>query len=306
VTGEGFFAYRSGELDYTVAGQTETVIKNLSVLGYVDGLHKGGFDNQNVWTVNNLESGYWQPKTKGKYLIKSSAKVNNALNSGTLTNLKIKMAHSGHNPLTTSQVLSEDVVRPDSTPSIATSTINHVAATGEVYFATVYINETGSHELEGSFYNTSFSAHGLGGTKGPVGSEGDRGSQGLTGPQGNSGPQGAGGLSYQSATSDTQMQPNIGYIVNNSTANNRLVLTLPTGNTSNGRSEVVGKTLGGWRIAQNSGQKITFGYMETIEGTGGYIESSHQNDFVKLVCLSTGVYPTEFAVAGSVGSIIVY
>ena len=49
-----------------------------------------------------------------------------------------------------------------------------------------------------------------------------------------------------------------------------------------------------------------FGYMETIQGTGGYIESSHNNDFVKLVCLSEGSWSTEFAVAGSVGSIIVY
>jgi hypothetical protein len=306
VTGEGFFAYRSGESDYAISGQTETVIKQLSVVGYVDGAHKGGFDNQNVWSTTNLESGYWEPNTKGKYLIKSTAKINNALNSGTPANFKIRMAHSGLDPLTSSQILSETITHPSSSPSLSTSVISHVPATGELYFATIYINETGEHELEGSYFNTSFSAHGLGGVRGSQGSAGERGNIGLAGPQGLSGPQGAGGLAYQSATSDIQMQPNIGYIVNNSTEDDRLVLTLPTGNTSNGRSEVIGKTLGGWRVAQNTGQKVIFGYMETIQGTGGYIESSHQNDFVKLVCLSTGVYPTEFAVAGSVGSIIVY
>jgi hypothetical protein len=191
-------------------------------------------------------------------------------------------------------------------PTLSTSVIKNVPATGEFYYTTVWASAAGTHSLEGTSYDTSFSAHALGGVRGasgPVGPIGTIGDQGGPGPQG---PQGVGGLGYQVVTSDVQMVSNAGYIVNNSSINNRLILKLPTANATNGRLEIVGKTLGGWRVAQNTGQKIIFGYMETIEGTGGYIESSHDNDFVKLVCLSTSSYPTEFAVAGSVGSIIVY
>jgi len=175
-----------------------------------------------------------------------------------------------------------------------------------LYFVNLYLSNSGAHNLEGSSYNTNFSAHALGGVRGLPGPIGGLGNIGNTGPQGTSGPQGAGGLAYQVVVADTQMVANVGYIVNNSTASQRLVLTLPTSNATEGRMEIIGKTLGGWRVAQNTGQNIVFGYMETIAGTGGYIESSHNNDFAKLVCLSTGAYPTEFAVAGSVGSIIVY
>ena len=65
--------------------------------------------------------------------------------------------------------------------------------------------------------------------------------------------------------------------------------------------EVIGRSIGGWRVAQNTGQKIIFGYVETLEGTGGYIESSHPNDFVKLVS-----YENEYSAINKVISALIY
>ena len=112
---------------------------------------------------------------------------------------------------------------------------------------------------------------------------------------------------YENTTGDVSMVVNKGYVINNSTADNRTILALPTGSDSALKhSEIIGKSIGGWRVSQATGQKIIFGNMETTAGTGGHVQSSHNNDFVKIVCTSTGSYPSEFAVAGSIGSIIIY
>ena len=315
-TGAGFFAYRSGQVDYSISGATNIILQDYSVDNYVGTDYTAGFDTQNDWSAGYLDSGLWKPSVPGKYLIKASTRVNNYIDSGEYAHLSLRMTHGGQSASSSNQILSEKVMNfghPSessssawTTPTLDTSVITNVVATGEVYFGQLYLSESGVHTLEGASYDTFFSAHALGGVRGADGPVGPIGNVGDQGSQGASGPQGPGGLAYQTVVSDTQMISNVGYVVNNSSANDRLILTLPTGNSSNGRIEVVGKTLGGWRVAQNAEQKIIFGYMETVAGSGGYIESSHNNDFVKLVCLSTGSYPSEFAVAGSVGSIIVY
>lgn len=38
---------------------------------------------------------------------------------------------------------------------------------------------------------------------------------------------------------------------------------------------IVGKGVGGWKIAQNAGQKIHFGNQDTTTGAGGHLDSSN-------------------------------
>jgi len=305
VTGAGFYAWLSGQGDRSVSGATHTRFSQLNVDPYHVNDYTAGFDSQGDWTSANLNSGLWKPSVPGKYFIKGQTKVNTHTNTGDYVILQLRMYESGD--YTQSHILAEEA-RDNGAPhtTLDVNTITHVTATGEAYFMAVYPEVSGTHTLEGASYDTFFTAHAVGGVRGEVGIQGPVGGKGDAGPQGASGPQGAGGLIYNIATGDMAMSENAGYIINHTTPTDKVVLTLPTGNTANGRIEIVGRSVGGWRVAQNTGQKIIFGYMETIEGTGGYIESSHNNDFVKLVCLNTGSYPSEYAVAGSVGSIIVY
>ena len=309
VTGAGFYAWISGQADFSVSGAAETVIKNYSTDNYHGTDYTAGFDNQFDWTAGNLTSGFWTPSIPGKYYIKGSTKLNTHGNTGEHAILKIRMAHSGDDYTTTSQTLAEEVADNGAPTNLTldANTITQVSATGETYFLTISPEAAGEYTLEGNSYDTFFTAHALGGIRGASGPMGTQGPQGPQGAQGGSGPQGAGGLVYQNTTGDLDMTANKGYIINNSTVNDRLVLTLPTGSDAQyNKNEIIGRSIGGWRISQNADQKIIFGNLETTVGTGGYIQSSHNNDFVKIVCTSTGTYPSEFVVAGSIGSIIVY
>jgi hypothetical protein len=64
--------------------------------------------------------------------------------------------------------------------------------------------------------------------------------------------------------------------------------------------EVVGVGAGGWRIAQNAGQKINFGDLSTATGISGRLDSTHRYDTIKLVCVTND---TEWVVVSSQGNI---
>jgi len=66
--------------------------------------------------------------------------------------------------------------------------------------------------------------------------------------------------------------------------------------------EVVGKGAGGWRIAQNAGETIHFGNINTTAGTGGYLQSTLTYDAIRLVCT---VADTEWTVLSVQGNITV-
>lgn len=107
----------------------------------------------------------------------------------------------------------------------------------------------------------------------------------------------AGGTTWTVHTTNATLSTNSGNISNNAS---QLILTLPTTAAVGSTIEVVGLGAGGWRIAQNASEKIYFGNTTTTTGTGGYIESTHSKDAVRLVCV---VADTEWSVVSSVGII---
>lgn len=102
----------------------------------------------------------------------------------------------------------------------------------------------------------------------------------------------------QVATSGT-MVVDRNYVINNASL---VTLTLPTTAPFGSTFIIIGKGAGGWKIAQNAGQKINLGNTTTTTGTSGYLASTNQNDNVSLVCVTPN---TEFTVYGPVGNIIV-
>lgn len=83
-------------------------------------------------------------------------------------------------------------------------------------------------------------------------------------------------------TGPTQMVKNRGYIANNAA---RVGLTLPTTSEVGDYVLVVCKGDGGFRIVQGAGQRIFFDDIYTTSGAGGYIDSTYENDTVKLICI---------------------
>jgi hypothetical protein len=92
---------------------------------------------------------------------------------------------------------------------------------------------------------------------------------------------GAGNFNTVTGTSasmliDSTYQPNNAGLV---------TLTLPVLSPSGSIINVVGYGAGGWKIAQNSGQKILIGSAASTAGTGGYIASTNQYDSISLKCV---------------------
>lgn len=106
------------------------------------------------------------------------------------------------------------------------------------------------------------------------------------------------GLTWTDVTGTTQaMAVNNGYTANNAGV---VTLTLPSTAAYGSIVAVVGKGAGGWTIAQNSGQIIHFGSVNTTSGVGGSLSSTNQYDVIFLLCT---VANTDFTVTRSQGNI---
>jgi hypothetical protein len=79
------------------------------------------------------------------------------------------------------------------------------------------------------------------------------------------------------------MTNNAGYVTNNASL---VTLTLPTTSPLGSIIEVVGLGAGGWKIAQNAGEVIHFGNIDTTLGTGGTLSSTLRYDSIRLVTTS--------------------
>lgn len=79
-----------------------------------------------------------------------------------------------------------------------------------------------------------------------------------------------GDMQWITAASSTAMAANTGYLTNGVS---QVVLTLPSSLVRGEVFEVSGLNIGGWRIAQQSGQQIITLSGDTTVGTGGYLES---------------------------------
>ncbi len=77
------------------------------------------------------------------------------------------------------------------------------------------------------------------------------------------------------------MAVNSGYIANNAS---QVIATLPSSSSVGDLVWIVGKGMGGWRIAQNAGQTIHFGNQDTTTGAGGHLDSTQRYDAVQLLC----------------------
>lgn len=83
-------------------------------------------------------------------------------------------------------------------------------------------------------------------------------------------------------TSSVTMAQNNGYVINNGS---QVTLTLPATSTFGSSIFVAGFASGGWKIAQNAGQKINVGSGGTTVGTGGSLASTNQFDSITLLCV---------------------
>src|SRR5690554_3747116 len=94
----------------------------------------------------------------------------------------------------------------------------------------------------------------------------------------------------------TSMVANNGYVANNA---GLVVLTLPLTAAFGTVIRVAGKGAGGWLIAQNAGQTIHFGVVDTSTGAGGSLASTDQYDAVELLCTEADTDWTVLSVIGN-------
>ena len=90
---------------------------------------------------------------------------------------------------------------------------------------------------------------------------------------------------------------NSGYIVN---AGALAIITLPATAAVGSILEIVGVGAGGWRLGQGSGQQVIFGSITNTIGAAGQLNSTHQRDSIRLVCITAD---TTWQVVSSVGNI---
>ncbi len=81
-----------------------------------------------------------------------------------------------------------------------------------------------------------------------------------------------------------------------------ITMTLPTLIPVGTSFRVAGKGAGGWLIAQNGGQTIHFGNMDTTPGAGGSLASTNRYDAIELLCVTAN---TDLVVLSSIGNITV-
>jgi hypothetical protein len=106
------------------------------------------------------------------------------------------------------------------------------------------------------------------------------------------------GLTWIATADDTTMTVNYGYIPTDDAV--RTVFTLPDTAAVGSMFKVVGEGDAGWKVAQNAGDTIRFGNVNTTTGAGGYIQSSDKGDCVEIVCI---VANTDFRVTNAQGNI---
>ena len=96
------------------------------------------------------------------------------------------------------------------------------------------------------------------------------------------------------------MAANTTYVAND--PGSLITFTLPTTAAFGTIIQVVGNSVHGWTIAQNSAQSVNFGNQTTTVGLGGSCTSTNQYDQIVLFCVLAN---TTWNVTGAVGNIII-
>lgn len=91
-----------------------------------------------------------------------------------------------------------------------------------------------------------------------------------------------------------------GYIANNA---GLVTLTLPAVAALGSVVRVAGKGTGLWSIAQNSGQTIHFGSVNTTTGVGGSLAAILRYDCVELLCTTANTDWTVLSVIGNLTNV---
>lgn len=134
-----------------------------------------------------------------------------------------------------------------------------------------------------------------------VGTSGISGRSGISGISGagTSGVSGlvGGGLTWTYITTSQTAIVQYGFIA---TASTLSTITLPSTAAIGSTVEVTGIGSGGWKIAQNAGQTIHFGVLNTTTGTGGYLQSTQTYDSIRLLCTTTNTDYTVLTVMGNI------
>lgn len=112
---------------------------------------------------------------------------------------------------------------------------------------------------------------------------------------------GAGSFVWTVVTAGTQaISPFNGYIANNG---GTLVFTMPSVAAVGDTYRITGiNNDSGWQIAQNAGQTIYIGNMQTTTGVTGYLKSTQTRDSVEIICV---IANSSFNVLSSIGNILV-
>ena len=108
-------------------------------------------------------------------------------------------------------------------------------------------------------------------------------------------------MTWTNVTGTSQaMSGNTGYIANNA---GLVTMTLPASAAIGTIVAVQGSGVGGWSIAQNSGQTIHYGVEDTTTGVSGSLSSTDRYDNAALICI---VANTDWAVLyGNIGNLTV-
>jgi len=108
------------------------------------------------------------------------------------------------------------------------------------------------------------------------------------------------GMAWTDVTgTSASLAVNNGYVADNA---GLVTLTLPATAAFGTVIQVQGKGSGGWVIAQNSGQTIHFGNVNTTTGAGGSLASTNLYDGLTLLCITAN---TDFAVRSAQGNITI-
>lgn len=109
-----------------------------------------------------------------------------------------------------------------------------------------------------------------------------------------------GAMTWTEITSDLNpMVVSNGYICNKASL---LTVTLPATAAVGQRVAITGKGTGLWQLAQNSGQTIHYGSIDSTTGAGGYLAATVRYDCVEVQCITAN---TDWVVIRSVGTITV-
>ena len=113
--------------------------------------------------------------------------------------------------------------------------------------------------------------------------------------------QASAGFAWSEITGTTvSLASNNGYILNHASV--IIFATLPTTCSVGDTIALVGKGVGGWRLAQNASQIVHFGSSDTTAGVGGFLQFTNRYDTIEILCTVANL---EFTVRSSVGNLTI-